>query len=397
MNRLTRNKTLLICPSVGLWRVGGKLYFDRKFYDGLVSYQKIWSSKLKVLMRLDCQAPPQFGLIEYNEAEAPFQLAMIEANATVTADYLVGADIVLASADDFRQMHVSALCKRLCIKCVYVIEYTIKTRIQITMLNRASIWQKCKSVAWLILQEIRLRKALRCASSMQSNGVPAYNQYATLVPNPLLYFDTRNSTAMLVTQQALENRLSYLDQQQPIRLGFSGRLIEMKGASDLIELAHILDKRGMAFSFDIFGAGEQANAMLERIKEYGLQDKVKLHGAVDYETELVPFVRSSLDIFICCHKQGDPSCTYLETYACGVPIAGYANEAHAGILARVNVGWKVPIGNINELARLIESLDKNREQIKTKAKAAINFAKAHTFEATFEARIKHCVNVVGES
>lgn len=390
------NKTLLICPSVGVWRIEGKLYFDRKFYDGLVSYQKIWGSKLRVLMWLDCQLPPQFGLIEYDQAKAAFELVMIEANATIMADDLVGTDIVMASADDYRQTHVSALCKRLCIKCVYVIEYTIKTRIQITMLNRTSFWQKCKSVAWLVIQEIKLRKALRQASSMQLNGMPAYNRYAALSPNSLLYFDTRNSANMLVTQQALEDRLSYLDQQLPIRLGFSGRLIAMKGANDLIELANTLQKSGIAFSFDIFGAGDEFDAMLGKIKEYDLQDKVKLHGAVDYETELVPFVRSSLDIFICCHKQGDPSCTYLETYACGVPIVGYANDAHVGILNKVDVGWSLPINDIDALARQIVILDKNRDQIKTKAKTAIGFAKAHTFEATFEARIKHCIEVVGE-
>ncbi len=388
------NKTLLICPVVGVWQIEGKIYLDRKFYDGLVSYQKTWPGNIKVLMRVDSHAPPQFGLIEYNEVETLFQFVIIDANAKIEANDLEGADIVLASADDFMQMHVSAMCKSLSIKCVYVIEYTFKTRIQIVMLDSAGIWQKCKTLIWTALLEAKLIKALRLASSVQSNGVPAYNQYAVLAPSPLLYFDTRNSVAMLVTQQALEKRLDYLDQQQPIRLGFSGRLIEMKGAYDLIELANILNKRGLAFSFDIFGAGDQSNAMLERIKELDLQDKVNLHGAVDYETVLVPFVKSSLDIFICCHKQGDPSCTYLETYACGVPIAGYANEAHAGILAKVDVGWQVHMGNINELARLIESLDTNREQVKTKAKAAINFAKTHTFETTFEARMKHCIDIV---
>lgn len=39
-----------------------------------------------------------------------------------------------------------------------------------------------------------------------------------------------------------------------------------------------------------------------------------------------------------CHRQGDPSCTYLETYACGMPIVGYNNQAHQGILASNNAG-----------------------------------------------------------
>jgi len=95
-----------------------------------------------------------------------------------------------------------------------------------------------------------------------------------------------------------------------------------------------------------------------------------------------------------CHRQGDPSCTYLETCACGMPIVGYNNQAHHGILASNNAGWAVKMNDIKGMADLIISLNNRRDEIKTKSLNAACFAREHTFEATFERRISHCVQVL---
>lgn len=392
MKQNSFNKTLLLCPSVGVWQVDNALFFDRKFYDGLLIYSKIWPGQLKLLMSIDKAEPPQFGLIQYDVNNTSFQLDVIASDELIKAEQLQGVDAVMGSADDFRQAHLSTICNAMHIKCIYVIEYILETRIQIANLNQVTLWKKYKSIIWLILQEIKLKKALKLATGIQANGIPAYKKYAPLTSNSLLYFDTRNSESMLITPDELESRLTYLDINKPLRLGFSGRLIAIKGAMDLIEIAHILDKNGVHFSFDIFGSGDLQQHIQEKITHYHLQDKVILHGAVDYATVLVPFVKSSLDIFVCCHKQSDPSCTYLETYACGVPILGYANRAHTGILKQVDVGWSIPMNNTVEIAKLIEKLDKNRLAIKLKARASLIFAQKHTFEKTFEVRMQQFVD-----
>ena len=134
--------------------------------------------------------------------------------------------------------------------------------------------------------------------------------------------------------------------------------------------------------------------MREKIEEYDLVDSVRLRGVVDFASELVPFVKSNLDLFISCHRQSDPSCTYLETYACGVPIVGYNNRAYLGILANHDVGWSVAMNDIEGLTDLIARLNIQRNEIKIKAINAATFAREHTFEATFQRRISHCVDIL---
>ena len=389
-----RAKTLMLCPSVGVWKIGGGLFFDRKFYDGMLAYADNWPGRVSLIIRLTTTLPPEFGLVQFNADIFPVKVVVINSDEKINSVHLVGVDILLASGDSFDSFHLSALCKRYGIKCVYVIEYTLETRLKIVAMRGVGNWKKLKQVLWLLLKERKRLRSFSLADGLQSNGVPAFDVYAKRVPNALLYFDTRNAASMSITDAELSARLDYLDAMAPLRLGFSGRLISMKGADHLVKIANQLQMRKVEFSFDIFGSGELFSQLEGEIERSGLSSIVKLHGAVDFSTELVPFVKSSLDLFVCCHKQSDPSCTYLETYACGVPIVGYKNHAHQGILNYKDVGWSVEMNDIDALADLITQLDLQRETIKIKARNAIIFAREHTFESTFQHRISHCIEIL---
>jgi colanic acid/amylovoran biosynthesis glycosyltransferase len=394
MTSVLQTSTLMLCPSVGLWQIGNGLYFDRKFHDGVLAYIAYWPGFFRLAIRLEKSPPPEFGLVQFNADTFPAKVTVLGSDEKIDSNLLECVDIVLASGDSFDNFHLAALCRRQGIKCVYGIEYTLRTRLQIEAIKGLSSWRTLKTMVWLVLKERKRLQAFRLADGLQANGVPAYDAYASLVPNALQYFDTRNTAAMGITDADLSTRLATLDERTPLRLGFSGRMIRMKGADHLIEIAHQLQKRHILFSFDIFGTGELIPQMREKIEEYDLVDSVRLRGVVDFASELVPFIKSNLDLFISCHRQSDPSCTYLETYACGVPIVGYNNRAYQCILANHDVGWSVAMNDIEGLADLIARLNIQRDEIKIKAINAATFAREHTFEATFQSRISHCVDIL---
>lgn len=389
-----QKKTLLLSPSVGVWKVGDKMYFDRKFHDGVLAYCAIWPGYFRLAIRLDTNIPPEFGLVQFKEDIFPAKVEVLQPDEAIGWNHLQGVDIVMASGDSFEDLHLAALCRQLGIKCIYGIENTLLTRLQITAFSDANPWRKFKTMVWLTLKERQRLQAFRLSDGLQANGVPAYDAYTPLVSNTLLYFDTRNTIAMGITDGELGARLAYLDINAPLRLGFSGRLIRMKGADHLVEIAHQLQMRQVPFSFDIFGAGHLLSDMQAKIDKYGLNNTVRLRGAVDYAAELVPFMKANVDLFVCCHRQSDPSCTYLETYACGVPIIGYDNKAHQGMLSRYNAGWAIKMNDIKGCAELIARLAKDRHEIKGKAAVATNFAKQHTFEKMIKNRIDHCIQVL---
>ena len=118
-----------------------------------------------------------------------------------------------------------------------------------------------------------------------------------------------------------------------------------------------------------------------------------MKGVLEFKEELLPFVKNQIDLFVCCHIQGDPSCTYLETLSCGVPIVGYANEAFMGVIEASSTGWATKMNRPDLLALKIAELDSHRELLVQHSKKSLSFAALHTFEKTFQNRISHLQNI----
>jgi glycosyltransferase involved in cell wall biosynthesis len=160
----------------------------------------------------------------------------------------------------------------------------------------------------------------------------------------------------------------------------------MKGVHHLTDMAQELSCRKVPYKFSICGGGDLETYLRGEIQRLQLKD-VQLLGNLNFTKELLPLMREQVDLFVAPHIQGDPACTYLETLACGVPIVGYANEAWSGILNRAPVGWSAPVGDPKALARVIASLEKS--ELAERSLAALQFAKEHSFERTYDARVRH--------
>ena len=130
-------------------------------------------------------------------------------------------------------------------------------------------------------------------------------------------------------------------------------------------------------------------AVAQLLKELQLGDRVTLHGPVPFDTALVPALIERTDLFLCCHRQADPSCTYMETLSCGVPIVGYDNAAFAGVLALAPIGRSVPMDRPRAAADAIAALDGDRATLATMMATAATVGRDHGFEKVFASRIAH--------
>jgi colanic acid/amylovoran biosynthesis glycosyltransferase len=380
-------KNLTITPSVPAWIDGKSVVFDRKFYDGMLLYVKEWHGTVSCVMRKSDGPLPDFGFVKKTIGELPFQLTILLGDELITEDHIKNASIVLASGDSFNQLHLSKLCKKLNIKCVYVIEYIPETRHQILDLAKVNPVVKLRRRYFLWNGERKRVAAFQAADGIQANGTAAYDEYNRF-KNCILYFDTRVNTDVIVSNEKLNERIETLMNNQPIRLAFSGRLIRMKGADDLIELAGLLKDRNIKFKMAIYGTGDLEGDMVDKINDMRLNSEVNMAGVVDFYNELLPEIKGNVDLFVMLHRQSDPSCTYLETLSCGIPIVGYENKAFSGLLAREDVGWGKKIDDLHGIADIIEHLNNSREQIKEKSINSVNFSCSHDFESTFQKRIE---------
>jgi glycosyltransferase involved in cell wall biosynthesis len=167
----------------------------------------------------------------------------------------------------------------------------------------------------------------------------------------------------------------------------------MKGADHLVKLAQLLNAKGIRFHLTIYGTGDLEDDMRTDITEHHLEKEVSMPGPVDFHTQLLPDIREKVDLFVCLHRQSDPSCTYLETLSCGVPIVGYKNRAFAGILELADIGWGTKLNDLDEIASIIGNLSTNRKEIAVKSRNSVKFARLHDFETTYRNRIDHLLSI----
>lgn len=390
-----KHSKLFVLPVLSLeTSSSGEYLLPQKFVDGMTKYAELWSGSVKALMQV---ASPSKGYAVLDQKafranELPFEIEIVSYN-TLSAETLSQASVVLASAD-YQQNHISQLCRSVSVPCVYVTEYSLKTRKQILAATVKNPLLRLRRLWWEISQERKRRRAIALAEGVQCNGTPTYRAYQTINTKPLLFFDTRTSEDLLANEAEIEQRCQHLfTPETPLRLAFSGRFIAEKGADQVLDVAVELKRLGIPFQLFLCGDGELKETMRQRIQRNGLIDQVTLMGVLDFQRELVPFMKQQVDLFVCCHRQGDPSCTYLETLACGVPIVSYSNEAFVGIERYAQTGWAIPMNQPKLMAQKIAQLHSDRAALQEMALRSLAFARSHTFEKSFANRVDHLEKV----
>lgn len=379
------SQTLLVTPSVPFARVGSQLYLDIKAVDGLKQYAALWPGRVKCLMRLGDRSEIVFGQ-PYDAAALPFEVAVLDDRLSAHSADFDEAAVVLAAGDHYPDLVIPAITAT---PTVFIIENTLTTRMRILRLTQGLSFRTAKSMAWMVMRERDRRRAFGQAAGLQANGTAAFNSYKSLSSAPMQYFDTRMTRAQQVSPAELEQKVSHVLAAKPLRLAFSGRLAAIKGVDHLVPFAQALMRTGTRFTLDIYGDGPLRESMQQAIESAGLQSIVRLHGSVAFDTALVPALKQTVDLFVCCHRQGDPSCTYMETLGCGVPIVGYGNIAFRGIAALGDVGRVVPMDDLSALSAAVVALDQDRTALAAMIRAATRISASHSFENVVEQRIDH--------
>jgi glycosyltransferase involved in cell wall biosynthesis len=383
---------VVVSPLKYVQRGNNRILLTRKFLDGMALYKEYWKGPLTLLCEPSDRASDNLDNCEVDLDRAPFRLIPADLRSDAHAQPLPPQSLVLAAIQFTR---CSRWAREAGVPCVYVTEYSLRTRLQIVGEERPPVAKK----VWRSWRELRLesaqRKALSLADGVQCNGIPTYNEYRSLTDRPLLFFDTRVEASQLATPVQVLQRWGRFIRDRKLRLVFSGRLHPMKGVQHLPVIASHLKRMGVPFELSICGDGELLPELRASVAELGVADCVTFRGTLDFKSQLLPFVTEEADLFVCCHPQGDPSCTYLETMACGVPIVGYANEAFQGLAELSGAGWATPLNRPMDLADRIATIYANPDGLLKASKRSLEFAREHTFEKTFRRRIDHLDQIAG--
>ena len=388
--------TILGTPSGPRRGARGGVVLTKKYVDGVLEYCKNWPGNVAVLVALNDLPSTDMDRVEVFPGEHGFLLEERPATVAALKERLAKSGVVLEflSRDS---TFMAGLCAEVGVPLVYISEYSRKTDLQIIDAEVTNPLRRCVRKARTWLAHRAQAKAVSVAAGVQCSGTPTHDLYKTLNADALLFVDNRVRCADVVSNLELQSRAARLLEGGPLRLVFGGRLLAMKGVMDLPLVALHLTRLGVPFTLDIFGSGPLEGRLRSDVTRLGLGDRVRLRGVAQFASEWIPMLKRDVDVFVCCHTQGDPSSTYSEVMACGVPIAGYANEAFEGIVRMSQAGWPSVLAQPKLLAEVIARLSVNRHEIVDASEHAAAFAAAHAFEKTFAQRTSHLLKLARRS
>jgi len=101
-------------------------------------------------------------------------------------------------------------------------------------------------------------------------------------------------------------------------VGLLGILVRRKGVSNFIEAIRIIERTKIDCGFIIVGGGPLLETVKAKVRSYGLENKVKVTGFVDY-CHLVKCFNEMKLYVLPSYAEGVPS-TIFEAMACGTPV-----------------------------------------------------------------------------
>ncbi|MBL0918804.1 MAG: glycosyltransferase family 4 protein [Hydrogenophaga sp.] len=387
--RPTARRLLILASLPALRNAQGQWLLPAKFVSGLKTYARHWPGPVVVGLQAGDQPTADLDNRFWSPGELPFELHTVSfPELAGRGSPLLEGAVVMVTLN-----HLLYGLGRRCLEqgaaLVVNTELSLSTQLQIARATHGWGLRLIKSAVWLLLNHRRAVREIRSAQGLQCNGTPTFDTLARHSPSPLLYFDNRTTWDRCASAADLDARFAALSSRRRLRLLFSGRLHPIKGVQGLVPLASLLRAQGTPFELWIAGDGPLRASMQAGIVEQGLQDQVRLLGTLDFERDIQPMLREEIDLFVCPHLQGDPSCTYLETLCAGVPIVGYPNEAWRGLHRLSSAGRLCASARPEAMAREIGALAGDTAALRQLADRALAFATQHVFDAEFSRRINH--------
>ena len=259
--------------------------------------------------------------------------------------------------------------------CVPYAEYDLRNRLRYSLEGVGSPLRRARISAGAWSRELRLRRAVRRSAGLQCNGGVAFAAYGALQPRSMMFYDSR------VFRESLAQRPR--PRSGTLNLAFSGRLIPQKGFADALAAFTEARRRGLDAVLHVFGDGDQRGMIPDD------DPHVEYHGLVSYEQDWVPFMTEKVDALLIPHRQGDPSCTYLEGMGCALPFVSYDNDTARHLVTVSHAGWTAPLGDVRGLAERLLRLQDEPGALAAAQDAALAFARQHTFETEYARRAEH--------
>jgi glycosyltransferase involved in cell wall biosynthesis len=237
--------------------------------------------------------------------------------------------------------------------------------------------------------EHQCRRAIAVAGVSFLKGRTTMQRYRECAANIHQIDDTSYLTSEIVDQQYVASRLSSLiDTERPLRFGFCGRLVDIKGVDRSLRIVHRARADGARVALDIIGTGPLEDDLRTLAAQLGLgEDVVCFVGAMDYGPRLLQRL-ARCDALLFNPRMEETPRMIFDGYAGGLPLVAGGIEYVRERVENDTAGIVLPRDDDEAAARQIAALDRDRSVLVPLTHAALRAARHHAAD-TWYARRAH--------
>ena len=192
--------------------------------------------------------------------------------------------------------------------------------------------------------------------------------------NPEMFLDTSLPESFYPKQMPQRNRTGVL------KILWVGRVYPRKGLPLVLDALSKV-RKDLNFELTLIGDGPAGYMIPQWLKQFELEDKVKVMGQVPWEKVQQAYLTH--DLFFFCSLRDSFASQYLEAMAYGLPLISlnlYGVKAFVPDNAAIKITPTTAEQTCEELAKAVEYFYDNPEELKRYGENAFVYAKEHTFK-----------------
>lgn len=247
--------------------------------------------------------------------------------------------------------------------------------VQLSRFHLSTLFSKIKFLNFIERHYLIKKKYQRIPTYFIANSIDTENYYKENLPPKSL------CSVNLIQYGFNFKRFFYPTKQgltvgKPIRILNVGSFQKKKNQIFIVDIARSLKKRGISFTIDLIGNGEEFDQVKGAIKEYSLEKEVFLRGVIDNVEE---WYKGS-DIYLHTAWYEPFGLVFLEAMAAGLPIVCLDGKGNRDIIVNRENGFIFYKEDPEMFADAIELLSKDCDLYLKISTFAKNFASNFDFE-----------------
>ncbi len=254
--------------------------------------------------------------------------------------------------------------------------------------------QRLKAELHARLQERQCRSAITAAGVSFLKGRGTVARYRDCSAHIEQVEDTSYFTSEIVADSAVEARVaSLLEGKRPLRFGFCGRLVDIKGVDRSLRIVARARAAGANVALDIIGTGPEEAALRRLADELHLGDAATFVGGMPYGTALLDRL-AQCDALLFNPRMEETPRMIFDGYAAGLPlVAGgidYVRERADADRAAV----VLPRDDDEAAAVLVAELARDRGRVAALTRQSLIAARHHAADSWYARRARWTAEMV---